>query len=51
MLTSQDVPSPTTAGTAVTASRWSRHSPRWSAQGPNASSAAAVCLARPGQKV
>lgn len=50
VLTSLGVPSPTAAGTAVTVSRWSQHSPRWSAQAPNVSSAAAVCSARPGWK-
>lgn len=47
-LTSLDVPSLTAAGTAVTAGRWSPHSPQWSVQAPNVSSAAAVCSARPG---
>lgn len=50
MLTSLGVPSLTAAGTAVTAGRWSQHSPRWSVQAPNVSSAAAACSARPGWK-
>lgn len=47
VLTSLGVPSPAAVDTAVTADRWSQHSPRWSVPGPSVSSAVAVCSAHP----